>query len=63
LSKVDTIGDYITEKEAKIILGRNTTWFWNLRKNGQLQYSKIGNKVFYSKANILKFIEGKKISQ
>jgi hypothetical protein len=61
--KDDIIGDYISEKEAKKILGRKTTWFWNLRKNGKLPYSKVGNKVFYSKATILKFIEGNKISQ
>lgn len=56
----ETIGDYISESDAKKILGRNTTWFWNLRKTGKLQFSKVGNKVFYSKADIFRFLEGNK---
>ncbi len=56
----ETIGDYISESDAKKMLGRNTTWFWNLRKTGKLPFTKVGNKVFYSKADIFRFLEGNK---
>ncbi len=56
----ETIGDYISENDAKEILGRKATWFWNLRKTGKLKYTKVGNKIFYSKNDILIFIEGNK---
>jgi len=58
--ETETIGDYIPESQAKRLLGRKTTWFWNLRKSGKLTFSKVGNKIFYSKANILKFMEGER---
>ena len=54
---IGMIGDYISEIEAKKILGRKSTWFWNLRKQGLLPYTTAGKKIFYSKADILKFIE------
>ncbi len=53
----DSIGDYIMEKEAKKLLGRKTTWFWKMRSSGQLPFSKIGNKVFYRKTDILNVLE------
>jgi hypothetical protein len=56
----ETIGDYISESDAKKMLGRNTTWFWNLRKTGKLPFSKVGNKVYYSKADIFKILEENK---
>lgn len=58
--KKETIGDYISESDAKKMLGRNTTWFWNLRKTGKPPFSKVGNKVFYSKADIYRFLDGNK---
>jgi hypothetical protein len=39
--------DYIDEKEAMKLLGRKATWFWALRKEGKIKYTKIGSKVFY----------------
>ena len=60
--KKDSIGDYISETEAKKILGRKSTWFWTLRKKGKLAFTKVGNKIFYSRADILSFIELNKIS-
>jgi hypothetical protein len=48
------VGDYITEEEAQQMLGRKTTWFWNMRTKGKLAFSKIGNKIYYS----IKDIEG-----
>ncbi len=57
--QTDTIGDYISEADAKKILGRKTTWFWALRKSGKIPFTKVGNKIWYSKADLLNFIEGK----
>lgn len=50
------IGDYISESEAKKLLGRKTTWFWQMRSSGRLAFSKVGNKVFYLKDDILGLI-------
>ncbi len=60
IDQKETIGDYISEINAKKMLGRNTTWFWNHRKNGKLPFTKVGNKVFYSKADIFRFLERNK---
>ncbi len=40
--------NYVTEKEAKKIIGRGGTWFWLMRKSGKLKFTKVGAKVFYS---------------
>lgn len=54
------VGDYLTEAEAQKVLGRKATWFWSMRTKGLLPYSKVGNKVFYSKRDIEKFLEDHK---
>ena len=55
------LGDYITEKEAKVILSKGTTWFWNKRQSGELTGRKAGNNWYYKRSDILMFIEnGKK---
>ncbi len=41
-------GGYITEVEAKTMLKRGTTWFWNMRKAGFLNSAKMGGKNHYS---------------
>ncbi len=51
-----TLGDYITETEAKKLLGRKTTWFWTRRQNGMLPYSKIGATIYYSKQDLMKLL-------
>jgi hypothetical protein len=51
------IGDWIPEKEAQKILGKKVTSLWDLRKRGKLTFTKVGNKVFYSRNNIIKFME------
>lgn len=54
------LGDYISEHEAKKILGKQTTWFWNKRKSGELIARKAGNTWYYKQNDILKFIENGK---
>lgn len=51
------IGDYISEAEAKKLLGKKTTWFWQMRTSGRLPFAKVGNKVFYQKSDIIKLLE------
>ena len=51
------LGDYIEEKEAKHLLGRKTTWFWNLRNTGRIPYTKVGNKVFYKLNDIVNLLD------
>lgn len=55
-----SLGDFITEKEAKELLSRATTWFWNKRQSGELTGCKAGNQWYYKRSDILKFIENGK---
>jgi hypothetical protein len=57
---INSIGDYISEREAKKLLNKKTTWFWNMRKNGKLAFSKMGGTNFYSKSDIIKLLESTK---
>lgn len=50
------LGDWIDEKEAQKLLNRKATWFWERRKNGELVFTKVGNKVMYSRESILAFL-------
>jgi hypothetical protein len=52
----EKLGDWISEKEAQKLLGRKATWFWNRRKNGELVFTKVGNKIMYSRESILAFL-------
>lgn len=54
------IGDYIPETEARKLLGRKTTWFWNMRTTGQLPFAKVGNKIFYLKEDIKNLLDNNK---
>jgi hypothetical protein len=52
--------DYITEKQAREIFQRQSTWFWQMRKEGKLPFSKIGKTIYYSKTDIKKlFLQAK----
>lgn len=52
------LGDWIPESDARSLLGRKTTWFYNKRISGELTGKKRGGKWWYAKSEILKFIEG-----
>lgn len=45
-------GKYITEEEAKKMLDKGTTWFWQQRKAGVLTCRKIGNKNYYALSDL-----------
>lgn len=51
------LGDYVEEKQAIQILGRKTTWFYNMRQSGKLPFTKVGSKTFYSKADLLNILD------
>lgn len=53
-TKTDSIlGEFISEKEARKLLGRKTTWFYEQRRSGRLPYSKVGSKVFYKREDLV----------
>jgi hypothetical protein len=56
-SHKDQLTDYITESQAKELLKKKATWFWQMRKSGQLHYSKIGKAIYYAKSDIIKLFE------
>ena len=56
-SENNTINGYITEKQAKEILKKRTTWFWDQRKKGILPYKKLGATVYYKEEDIYKLLE------
>ena len=54
------LGDRIPENEAKALLNKGSTWFWNKRKSGELDSRKFGGKHYYSKTQIQNLIENGK---
>lgn len=52
LKKPLSVDDYISEREAKKLLTRGTTWFWEQRKKG-LPFFKLGAEVYYKKSDLL----------
>ncbi len=50
------LGGFISEKEARKLIGRKTTWFYEQRRSGRLPYSKVGSKVFYRSDDVYNLI-------
>jgi hypothetical protein len=50
-------GEFISEKDARKLLDRKTTWFYEQRRSGRLPYSKVGSKVYYKLIDIHKLLE------
>ena len=57
LDKPKSIDDYVSELEAKQLLGRGTTWFWERRKSGELPYTKLGGQVYYLRKDLGNYLE------
>lgn len=51
------LGDYISEVDARELLGRKAGWFWNLRVKGKLPYLKWGRSVYYKRSDIIGFLD------
>jgi hypothetical protein len=58
LKKPLSVNDYISEREAKKLLTRGTTWFWEQRKKGLPSY-KMGAEVYYKKSDLLILMKSK----
>lgn len=56
-SQPRVLNDYIAESDAQKEYGRKTTWFWTQRKKGKLPYKKLGNRIYYQKADLLNLFE------
>lgn len=56
-STIPTIGEFISEPEAKKLMKKGTTWFWEMRKKGKLTASKTGNVNYYRIEDLKKLIE------
>lgn len=52
--------EFITESQAKEILQKKSTWFWQMRKTGILPFRKIGKSIYYSKNEINQLLENSK---
>lgn len=52
--------EFITEKQAKAMFQRKSTWFWKMRKEGLLPYSKIGKSIYYSLNSLRKVFHDSK---
>ena len=57
LEKPKSVNDYVSELEAKKLLLRGTTWFWESRRSGELPYTKLGGQVFYLMKDLVKYLE------
>ena len=57
LNKPKSIDDYVSELEAKQLLGRGTTWFWERRRSGELPYTRLGVQVYYLRKDLVKYLE------
>jgi hypothetical protein len=58
LEKPLSVEDYISEREAKKLLTRGTTWFWEQRKKGLPSY-KLGAEVYYKRSDLLILMKSK----
>lgn len=52
IEKPLTVDDYVSERDAKKMLKRGTTWFWEKRKQG-LPFFKLGAEVYYKISDLL----------
>ena len=46
--KEAALNGYVTEKQAMELINKKATWFWQMRKTGQLAFKKIGKTIYYS---------------
>ena len=57
LYRPKSLDDYVSELEAKKLLGRGTTWLWERRRSGELPYTKLGGQVYYLMSDLVKYLE------
>jgi len=52
----EVLGEFISEKEARKLLDRKTTWFYEQRRSGRLPFSKVGSKVYYKREDLFNLL-------
>ena len=52
-----SLDDWITELDAQELLNVKHTSLWRLRQKGAIEYTKVGNKTYYSHKSILEFLD------
>lgn len=60
-TKPSSLEEWITEKEAQDVLGKKATSLWSHRKNGELVYTKIGKKTYYSRESVMALLNANKV--
>ena len=56
IEKPLTVDDYVSERDAKKMLQRGTTWFWEKRNQG-LPWFKLGAEVYYKRSDLLSLFQ------
>ena len=56
LNQPVSVEDYVSERDAKKMFKRGTTWFWEKRNQG-LPSFKVGGEVYYMKSDLLSLIK------
>lgn len=56
---VKVLGEFISENDARKLLDRKTTWFYEQRRSGRLRFSKVGSKVYYKQEDLFNLLNGK----
>ncbi len=56
LEKPLAVDDYVSERDARKMLKRGTTWFWEKRNQG-LPSFKLGGEVYYMRSDLLTLIQ------
>ncbi len=56
-SKISQHSEYVEEKDAKEIIKKKATWFWQMRTSGKLQFSKVGHKNYYKLSDLKKILD------
>jgi hypothetical protein len=51
------LNGFITEKKASELINKKSTWFWQMRKTGQLSFKKIGQTIYYSLDDINQLLQ------
>lgn len=55
--KVNALTEYIPEAQARKILNKSTSWFWNQRKACKLKSHKVGGTRYYHIDDLEEFIK------
>lgn len=57
---IGSMPDYLSQKQAMEFLSISDQGLMNLRKDGQLPYTKVGHRVFYAYKDVVKLMERNK---